>query len=105
MGFGLYVQLLVLRQVLESLKVIDESNCKEVDLSLLAAPIVRIMEQLEEMVGLPKASRLNTGVHYGIPSLPAGARKRVSNLSLSSPVNQSKMPLLSALTALTVMKC
>ncbi len=48
-----------------TLSVIDESNREvlaiEVDLSLPAARVVRVMEQLEEMVGLPKAIRLNNG--------------------------------------------
>jgi putative transposase len=46
-----------------TLNVIDESNREvlaiEVDLSLPAAPVVRVMEQLEEMAGLPKAIRLD----------------------------------------------
>jgi len=48
-----------------TLNVIDESNREvlaiEVDLSLPAARVVRVMEQLEEMVGLPKAIRLDNG--------------------------------------------
>jgi len=47
------------------LNVIDESNREvlaiEVDLSLPAARVVRVMEQLEEMVGLPKSIRLDNG--------------------------------------------
>jgi putative transposase len=46
-----------------TLNVIDESNREvlaiEVDLSLPAARVIRVMEQLEEMVGLPKAIRLD----------------------------------------------
>ncbi len=48
-----------------TLNVIDESNREvlaiEVDLSLPAVRVVRVMEQLEEMVGLPKAIRLDNG--------------------------------------------
>ncbi len=46
-----------------TLNVIDESNQEvlaiEVDLSLPAGRVVRVMKQLEEMVGLPKAIRLD----------------------------------------------
>lgn len=46
-----------------TLNVIDESNHEvlviEVDLSLPAASVVRVMKQLEEMVGLQKAIRLD----------------------------------------------
>lgn len=49
----------------KTLNVIDESNREvlaiEIDLSLRAARVVRVMEQLEEMVGLPKAIRLDNG--------------------------------------------
>ncbi len=48
-----------------TLNVIDKSNCEvlaiEVDLSLPAARVVRVMEHLEGMVGLPKAIRLDNG--------------------------------------------
>lgn len=48
-----------------TLNVIDESNHEvlaiEVDLSLPAARVVWVMEQLEEMVSLPKAIRLENG--------------------------------------------
>jgi putative transposase len=48
-----------------TLNLIDESNREvkaiEVDLSLPATRVVRVMEQLEEMVGMPKAIRLNNG--------------------------------------------
>ncbi len=50
---------------LRTLNVIDKSNREvlviEVDLSLLAARVVQVMEQLEEMVGLPKAICLDNG--------------------------------------------
>jgi putative transposase len=48
-----------------TLNVIDESNREvlaiDVDMSLPAARVVRVMEQLEEMVGLPKVIRLHNG--------------------------------------------
>jgi len=48
-----------------TLNVIDESNREvlaiDVDMSLPAARVVRVMKQLEEMVGLPKVIRLHNG--------------------------------------------
>ena len=48
-----------------TLNVIDESNREvlaiEIDLSLPAARVVRTLEQLEEIHGLPKAIRLDNG--------------------------------------------
>ena len=48
-----------------TLNVIDESNREvlaiEIDISLPAARVVRMLEQLEEIHGLPKAIRLDNG--------------------------------------------
>ena len=64
MGPGLYVRHLALRSF-RTLNVIDESNREvlaiEIDLSLPAARVVRTLEQLEEIRGLPKAIRLDNG--------------------------------------------
>ena len=43
------------------MSLISEVLANEVDLSLPAALVVRVMERLEEMVGLPKAIRLDNG--------------------------------------------
>jgi putative transposase len=48
-----------------TLNVIDESNREilaiEIDISLPAARVVRTLEQLEEIHGLPKSIRLDNG--------------------------------------------
>ena len=66
-----------------TLNVIDESNREvlaiEVDLSLPAARVVRVMEQLEEMVGLPKAIRLDNGSELRSAIFTNFARKKALN--------------------------
>ena len=65
MGLDFMYDTLYFGRSFRTLNVIDESNREvlaiEVDLSLPAARVVRVMEQLGEMGGLPKAIRLDNG--------------------------------------------
>ncbi len=91
-----------------TLNVINESNREvlaiEVDLSLPAARVLRVMEQLEEMVGLPKAIRLDNGSELRSAVFTSWREEKASSPSLSNLVKPNKTPLLNALTAPTVMK-
>lgn len=61
----LFVNTLYYGRLFRTLNVIEESNREvlaiEVDLSLPAARVVRIIDQLEEIIDLSKAIRLNNG--------------------------------------------
>lgn len=97
------------RKPFGTLNVINESNREiltiQIHISMPTARVVRTLEQLEEIHGLPKAIRLDNGANYDLRSLWAGAKKMGLNFNLSSLVNHNKMPLSSALTAPTAMKC
>lgn len=91
-----------------TLNVIDESNREvlaiEVDLSLPAARVVRVMEQLEEMAALPKAIRLDNGSELRSAIFTCWCEEKSIALKFISQANRSKTPLLNGLTAPIVMK-
>ena len=91
-----------------TLNVIDESNREilaiEIDISLPAARVVRTLEQLEEVHGLPKAIRLDNGSELRSAVFMGWCEEKGLNSNLSSRASPSKMPLLNDLTAPTVMK-
>jgi putative transposase len=86
------------------LNVIDESNREvlaiEVYLSLPAARVVHDMKQLEEMVGLPKAIRLDNRSELRSAVFTSWCAEKEVELKFIHPVNPNKTPLLNALTAL-----
>jgi hypothetical protein len=76
----------------------------EIDISLPAARVVRTLEQLEVIHGLPKAIRLNNGSELRSAVFMGWCEEKELHSNLSSSVNNNKMPLLSGLTAPTVME-
>ena len=108
MGSGFYVRPLYYGRPFRTLNVIDESNREilaiEIDISLPAARVVRMLEQLEEIHGLPKAIRLDNGSELRSAVIMGWCEEKGIELKFSSLVNHSKMPLLSALTAPIGMK-
>jgi transposase InsO family protein len=91
-----------------TLNVIDESNREilaiKIDISLPAARVVRTLEQLEEIHGLPKSIRLDNGSELRSAVFMGWCESKVLNSNLSSLVNPHKTPLLNALIKPTATK-
>ena len=91
-----------------TLNVIDESNREilaiEIDISLPAARVVRTLEQLEEIHGLPQAIRLDNGSELRSAVFTSWCAEKGVELKFIHPVNPNKTPLLNALTALIATK-
>ena len=91
-----------------TLNVIDESNREilaiEIDISLPAARVVRALEQLEEIHGLPKSIRLDNGSELRSAVFTSWCAEKGVELKFIHPVNPNKTPLLNALTALIATK-
>ena len=76
----------------------------DIDLILPAARVIRTLEQLEEIHGLPKALRLDYRSELRSAVFMGWHESKGIDLKFIQPCKLQKMPLLSILTALTVMK-
>jgi hypothetical protein len=106
MGTRFYVRTLHYGRPFRTLNVIDESNREilaiEIDISLPAARVVRTLEQLEEIHGLPKAIRLDNGSELRSATFMGWSEEKALSRSLSDRASLNKMLLLNALIKPTV---
>ena len=72
-----------------TLNVIDESNREalaiEIDMSLPSARVIRVLEQLEEICGLPEAIRLDNGSEYRSATFTQWAASKQIQLKFIQP--------------------
>ncbi|GAB7078902.1 hypothetical protein JCM14635_05750 [Megalodesulfovibrio paquesii] len=84
------------------LNVIDDCNREglaiEVDFSLSAERVVRVLEQIIEWRGAPKAIRCDNGPEYISNRLKTWAEKKASGWTTSSQASRSKTPMWNATT-------
>lgn len=92
-----------------TLNVIDESNREhitiQIDFSLPAARVIRVLEQLEEIHGLPEAFRLDNGPELRAAVFTEWCESKGIELKYIQPGSPSRMPSLNALTEPIGMKC
>ena len=84
---------------------VREALAIEIDTSLPAQRVVRVLQQLETWRGLPKAIRLDNGPNSLHSIWPTGAKTRVLNYVSSSRASRIKMLSLSASTDPTGPRC
>jgi putative transposase len=85
--------------------VLDEANREalaiEVGVSIPAARVIRVLEQLIEVCGRPAAFRLDNGPELTARSSPTGATSMRSRSATSNPANRIRTPSSNASTART----
>jgi len=84
---------------------VREALAIEVDTSLPAARVVRVLDQIKSWAGRPRRSAATTGRSFSVMRSAAGARRTMSRSSTSSRAGQTRTRSSSGSTGRSVAKC